>query len=99
LVNTALDIVPDAGLTVVRVVSEVNPAKSDVALAAATKRTPAKKVALEREMAASRARRMVATPAPAAAALGGGTVNQTPRPTVTPPVQVSSYGAADPGRP
>jgi hypothetical protein len=99
LVNTALDIVPDSALTIVRVVSEVNPAKSDVAFAAATKRAPSKKVALEREMAAVRARRIVATTAPAGAALGGGTVNQTPRPTQTPPVQVSSYGAADPGRP
>lgn len=99
LVDVALDTVPDSALTTIRVVSEVNPVKSDVALAAAVKRTPAKKSAFEREVAAVRARRIVATPTVAGAALGGGTVTQNPRPNAAPPTQVTSYGGFDPSRP
>jgi len=99
LVDTTLDVLPDSGMTVVRVVSEVLPAKSDLAVAAVAKRAPAQKAAAERELAASRARRLVTTPTPASAALSGGTVNQTPRPVATPPAQIGSYAGGDPGRP
>lgn len=102
LINTTLDVLPESGMTVVRVVAEVLPAKSDLAVATIAKRAPAQKAAAEREMAASRARRLVAAPTPVSAALGGGTVTQTPRPVAIPPTQIdagSVYGGGDPGRP
>ncbi len=102
LVNTTLDVMPDSGMTVVRVVAEVLPTKSDLVVAAVAKRAPAQKAAAERELAASRARRLVATPTPASAAISGGTVDQQPRPVATPPTQIDSgsvYGGGDPGRP
>ena len=99
LVNTALDLAPGSAVTIVRVASEANPAKTEAVLAAAVKRAPAMKASMEREMAAVRSRRIVASTALAAAGIGGGTVTQTPDPVVIPPNQISSYGAADPGRP
>jgi hypothetical protein len=100
VVNAALDVLPDASITIVRIASEAVPAKADVALAAASKRVPSKSLALEREVASVRSRRLAATPTVSVtgAALTGGTETQTPSGR-TPPVQVNSYGGSDPGRP
>lgn len=106
LVDTALNIQPDSSMVVLRAVAEVHPAKSDAALAAVVKRTPAKKASYERELTAVRtaaARRVVApvaaAPVPAGAALKTPVVIVTPKPSTPPPVQVSTYGGADPSRP
>jgi len=100
LVTAALELVPESAATIVRVASESNPAKAEAALAAAVKRVPAMKVTMEREMAATRSRRIVASAAPAPAALTvDGPVIQTPRPPAPPPKPVTAYGGFDPGRP
>lgn len=108
LVDTALNIQPDSSMVVLRAVAEAHPAKSDLALAAVVKRTPAKRAAFERELTtvrtAAAARRVAvapgaAAPVPAGAALKAPVVIVTPKPSTPPPVQVSTYGGADPSRP